>query len=124
MGKKDQPVASPPTSDIAWYVWRDRQLSVLRKRFEEKFSPIVPLAHVIVLPQGDPDYRAYVFLETAGDVVAIRDGAWASNMLAFIRAALFDLDIDQSGTNTVVIEFSSREEVDRKHNGDFYRALR
>jgi hypothetical protein len=103
---------------------RWRNVEMVRKRVIAHFKRICPLYDVCLLPQGDPDFRAYVFFEKDRDVEACKNSGIVQQMTDFVYAELELAGRGKRGDITVAFEFDSDENVMAKFAGDYFLRLR
>ena len=99
-------------------------LGDVSRSFMAKFSVVEQLDRFEILPQVDPDFRAYIFFKTDADVRNVEATVLLSEMRDFIFTELERVGRGNREDISVDFEIDSLENVKRNFGGNYFLRMR
>jgi len=104
-------------------IFLGKMMRILRDRFVQQFGSRVPLVRFVVVPVNSTSFGPNIFLQTDQQAQEIAGSALGAEMVEFIFQELLSLGFGPRLALDVEVRFRSREEVNRKFGGDYYRSM-
>ena len=82
-----------------------------------------PLVNIYLLPQGDVNFRAYIFFEKNKDIETCKNNGITQEITDFIYQNLERVGRGNKCNITVAFEFDSDENVKQNYEGNYYLRL-
>jgi hypothetical protein len=103
---------------------RFRNLDRACENVKQHFKRICPLHNIHILPQGDVDFRAYVFVNKNTDLEACKHNGITQEIEDFVFKELELAGRGKKADTTVAFEWDSDENVLANYEGDYFLRLR
>ena len=124
------PESRPPTDEeLADYAdrmddWAGRNLDEVANEVLRHFCGRCPLDYTWIVPQGDAEFRAFIFFDKDKDVAQSKRSGLDQQIIDYVYDSLERWGRGSRGEIKVVFEFDSRENVEANFEGSYWERVR